>query len=632
MGRPYKSELAAVPHTLEWATTADISGMARIVETIASRPLLVIGSGGSVTACHLIAKLQSEHPRQPVRVLTPYEFLLQPADGLSSVLLLSAGGSNRDILRAASKAVSESYESVCAVVARAASPLRSLLAECPHTLHAGFDVPFGKDGFLAVNSLLATTVLIARAYASVFGIPWVAPTLDDFVAPSIDAALRPSIIVLAAGWSWPAALDMESKFNEAGLGTVVCTDHRNFAHGRHHGLARRAEVSGVVALSTPDCHPMALRTLRLIPQTIPRLHLKTKSNGATGSVDLIHQVFKLVERVADQRGVDPGRPQVADFGRRLYGLPSVGQRRTPPVVDVWIQRKVSCHVWNLAADEQRDEWRAGYRRWAEIIENSTFSSVALDYDGTLCESYERAGRPRALVALALENMLGEGIRLGVATGRGDSVLDALRASIPRAHHPDVIVGLYNGAVIGSLDDVKDRLAEIQRVEVVSLTQVAAALDASPLLRMIAVVRRRQVQLTITQRRPLPAGFLVRHVLEILSQDDVVRDSCTVHESGHSVDVIPSGVSKLAVVKALEAHSSHGVLTIGDQGQLRGNDFAFLSRPASLSVERVSTALDRCWNLAAAGSRGTTALARYLAALQPTRSTGYRLDVAMLERS
>ena len=75
------------------------------VETIASRPLLVIGSGGSVTACHLIAKLQSEHPRQPVRVLTPYEFLLQPADGLSSVLLLSAGGSNRDILRAASKAM-----------------------------------------------------------------------------------------------------------------------------------------------------------------------------------------------------------------------------------------------------------------------------------------------------------------------------------------------------------------------------------------------------------------------------------------------------------------------------------------------------------------------------------------------
>jgi hypothetical protein len=263
-------------------------------------------------------------------------------------------------------------------------------------------VPFGKDGFLAVNSLLATSILITRAYASVFEIEWIPPTLPQMREGRIDAALRPSIVVLAAGWSWPAALDLESKFNEAGLGTVVCTDHRNFAHGRHHGLARRAATSGVVALSTPDCRNIADRTLRLIPKSIPRLHLVTESGGATGTIDLIGQVFQLVDEVSDRDGVDPGRPTVADFGRRLYGLSSERRRPAPPLIDVWIQRKVSCNVWCAASDQQRDGWRDAYQTWAALIGSSTFSGVALDYDGTLCEAYERAGNPRISVVKALK--------------------------------------------------------------------------------------------------------------------------------------------------------------------------------------------------------------------------------------
>lgn len=632
MGRPYKTELTAVPQTLDWAATADIAAVTQVVRAIASRPLIVIGSGGSVTACHLLAKLHAEHARQPVRVTTPYEFSLQPPDGTSSVLLLSAGGANRDILRAAEKASTESYESVCAIVAKGASPLGRMLAELPHTLTAGFDVPFGKDGFLAVNSLLATSVLVARAYASVFENRWIRPTLPRIQESNISAALRPSLVVLAAGWSWPAALDLESKFNEAGLGTVVCTDHRNFAHGRHHGLARRAATSGVVALSTPDCRNIADRTLRLIPKSIPRLHLVTESAGAAGTIDLIGQVFHLVDAVADRVGVDPGRPTVAEFGRRLYGLASQRHRSALPLIDVWIQRKVSCNVWCAASEEQREGWRGAYSTWAALIASSRFSGVALDYDGTLCESYERAGSPRASVVKALAGVLAGGLRLGIATGRGDSVLDALRTSVPKKYHSDVVVGLYNGAIIGSLEDVEQRLAESQRLARSGLSQVAATLEESALLSSIADVRQRHTQLTITERRPLPTGFLYRHIVETLSRNPEAIESCTVHESGHSVDVIPQGVSKLAVVEALQRNGGLGVLTIGDQGQFRGNDYAFLSRPESLSVERVSTALDRCWNLATAGSRGTAALTRYLEVLQPSGSSGHRLDLKRLEES
>jgi len=630
MGRPYKSELGAVPQTVEWAANADIGSVTRIVRAIASRPLIVIGSGGSVTACHLIAKLHTEYARQPVRVMTPYEFSLQPTDDTSSALLLSAGGSNRDILRAAGKAVTESYENVCAIVARRASPLGAMLALLPHTLAAGFDVPFGKDGFLAVNSLLATSILMTRGYASVFGIEWIPPALLQTQSASIDAALRQSIIVLAAGWSWPAALDLESKFNEAGFGTVVCTDHRNFAHGRHHGLARRATNSGVVALSAPDCRLLAERTLRLIPKTIPRLHLVTESVGAAGTISLLGDVFQLVDRVAHRNKVDPGKPKVADFGRRLYSLSSPKLGSASPLIDVWVQRKVSCGVWRNASHLQRDAWRDAYRTWAALVGASSFSAVALDFDGTLCETYERSGNPRLSVMKALARVLADGLRVGIATGRGDSVVKALRAAVPPKHHSRVVVGLYNGAIIGSLDDVEERLVESQRAGPDELARVVQLLGKSAVLGAIADVRHRHVQLTITEKKPLPPGLLYRHVLETLSRRPEALESCAVHESGHSVDVIPRHVSKLAVVEALQSNDGRHVLTIGDQGQFRGNDYPFLSRRESLSVERVSTALDGCWNLALSGSRGTEALIRYLDALRPADSSGHRLDLKRLE--
>jgi fructoselysine-6-P-deglycase FrlB-like protein len=630
MGRPYNDELAATPQTLDWAAGVNLNDVTRVVRATASHSLVVIGSGGSVTACHLIAKLHAEYARQPVRVLTPYEFLLQPPDGTSSVLLVSAGGANRDILKAAEKATTESYENVCAIIAKTASPLQRRLAELPHTVVAGFDVPFGKDGFLAVNSLLATSILVTRAYAAAFGLEWTAPILPK-LRGRIDAALRPSILVLAAGWSWPAALDLESKFNEAGLGTAVCADHRNFAHGRHHGLARRALSSGVVALSTPDVRALYDRTLRLIPAAIPRLHLITESTGATGTINLIGQVFQLVGRAGEHNEIDPGKPHVADFGRRLYSLSLPRDRRPPPMIDVWIQRKVSCNVWCAASERQRHVWRDAYKKWADVIGNSQFSAVALDYDGTLCEAYERAGNPRAEVVKALSRVLREGLRLGIATGRGDSVLNALRSSVPQEFHSEVVVGLYNGAVVGSLADVDERLKDGERNRPDGLDEVAATLESSEVLLTIAEVRRRYGQLTITQRRPLPAGFLYRHVIESLCRTPGIIDSCAVHESGHSIDVIQKDVSKLLVVGVL-GQTGQDVLTIGDQGQFRGNDFAFLSRPQSLSVERVSTALDRCWNLAPAGWRGTAALLRYLDGLRPDRKSGHRLSLNRLERS
>ena len=85
-------------------------------------------------------------------------------------------------------------------------------------------------------------------------------------------------------------------------------------------------------------------------------------------------------------------------------------------------------------------------------------------------------------------------------------------------------------------------------------------------------------------------------------------------SSHSVDVIQRPTNKMAVMSALDI-GENAVLAVGDRGDRDGNDFELLNAVAwSLSVDRVSAALDRCWNLSPAGRTGPSELSAILTAL------------------
>ena len=130
-----------------------------------------------------------------------------------------------------------------------------------------FHPPIGKDGFLATNSLLSFMVLIHRAYAADAGreisLPSKLPeprTTGTLLAPSPT-----TYSILYAGWATPAAMDIESKLVEGGLADAHYADLRNFAHGRHHWLARRGEKTTVVALVTPEWSELVDKTLAILP-------------------------------------------------------------------------------------------------------------------------------------------------------------------------------------------------------------------------------------------------------------------------------------------------------------------------------------------------------------------------------
>ena len=313
VGRPFAKELQAVPETVAWAAGADVRPLRRFVEDTFAQPLLAIGSGGSSTAAHFAALLHRERHRMPARHATPLDVLVsEPGLSQSAVLLVSASGRNGDVLAAFDACRAAEVPAVATVTTRPESPLAERARSYTRSYVLDAEAPAGKDGYLATNSLAATMALLLRAY----GIDLPAnPTPTSFDPDALRE--RPTAVILHGGWGAPVATDLESKLNESALAAALVADYRNFGHGRHLWLARKAEETVVVALITPDVEELAERTLALVPADVRVVRVATASRGPAGTVDLLVRAFALVAAFASATGADPGRPSVPAFGRRL---------------------------------------------------------------------------------------------------------------------------------------------------------------------------------------------------------------------------------------------------------------------------------------------------------------------------
>src|SRR5262249_52806365 len=135
---------------------------------------------------------------------------------------------------------------------------------------------------------------------------------------------RQTILVLYGPTTHAAAVDLESKFSEAALGAVQLADFRNFAHGRHHWLAKRGEESGVLALVPEDDRELAGSLLALPPKRVPTLEVHVPGRGIHACLAALARVLMLAGQAGEARGIDPGDPGVPAFGRRIYHLRAFG--------------------------------------------------------------------------------------------------------------------------------------------------------------------------------------------------------------------------------------------------------------------------------------------------------------------
>jgi HAD superfamily hydrolase (TIGR01484 family) len=617
MGKPFKSELLSIEEAYEWACNLDISELKLRVAQFEQDPLLIIGSGGSLSACHLASKLHQSRG-QIAKAITPLElFYSKSIVNKCSILFLSASGRNTDILTSFKNAIIENPKSLNGITLSTNTPLNKLSLKLSVDSIIEFENPIGKDGFLATNSLIAFFVLLSRAYGYQFkkGACFVDTVFIDRLKNFENNINKDfTFKVLYADWSLPVAIDIESKFSEAALGNVLMTDYRNFGHGRHNWLDKRSINTAIIALITPEDKDLAEKTLALIPSNIPILKIETENPDWLGSINLLVKAFYLADLMGRIQNIDPGRPGVPDYGSKLYHLNyyKLLNKNYKKNDKVAIQKKLGHKSFFSLDDNEKNKWIKASQDYKKKINKQKFKSVIFDYDGTLCHAVDRYYGLKENMGQKINELLENNIIVGIATGRGKSVRIDLQKVINEKYWNKVIIGYYNGGEIGLLKDENIPAKIYDKNQL--LESISSKLNEK--YKDDIALKHKKNQLTIELKSNNTDEYISDIIKSIYIQN---KNGIICVQSDHSIDVIiRPEVSKLNVLKLIQNKidmNGYQVLCFGDKGKFPGNDFELLSHPYSLSVDEVSIDKHSCWNYGTLMGKSTDTMLYYLNKIQ-----------------
>ena len=614
MGKPFKDELTNIPSTIQWAEQQDVSSLSKFLFGESKQtPLICIGSGGSLSACHYAAMLSRQRNGVLAEAMTPLQLMYSGREIIrgSKLLFLSASGKNKDILNAIKYGVKYNEVGMMSLTLRKGNPTEELLQQYPKVQRWCEDIPTEKDGFLATNSLVATfTLLCKAAVGSKFKVQSSKPlNLEPW-------NLEPwNFLVLYGALGEPVAWDIESKLTEAALGSALLSDYRNFGHGRHHWFAKNKNNSCIIALVTPVEKELVDKTLACMPADVPVIYIETELDTPQASIDLLLQVFRFVNALGQARGIDPGRPGVPSYGRLLYNLDyfKLTSRILPnePTLDVAVRRKLG--VAGVDNANLHEHYSQACQRFVRQLNRGKFTTVAFDYDGTLSAKDHTSrynDRLRDDIKCALLRLLENGAEIRVATGRGKSVGDSFKNSFDPQYWPQIKVGYYNGACLLALGE-EEQLKEWKNQPFDNELKVLSD-ELQRRLPMDCIkyeLTERNLQLSIEEVTSDADAELLYNTCREIIWDKQLR-GIRVWRSSHSMDIVVyREANKLRVIEDAE-HT----LCIGDYGSVEGNDYELLSTQASLSVDKVSRNAESCWNIDPSGMVGLNATLYYLSRL------------------
>lgn len=622
----YHLELTALPQTYASALAAELKGFKVALAGASESSVIGVGSGGSFTVASLLCNLHETYTGRVSRPSTPLELICNPTLASSSpIFLISAEGKNPDITEALLRARRHSARTIHVLTNRTDSPLMESIRGLTDVSAHVFELD-KKDGYLATNSLLLDAMLVARAYGELDQSRSPFPsqmgqlrigdqTLPDWENNSRsfaeEAVKRGSMIVVYSPLLKPIALDLESKLSEAALLNCQLCDLRSFAHGRHLWLSQRSDDCVVMAITEPSLGQLWDKMRDLFPPATPTM---TMSLGGAAPPDLIAGLvaqMQFVSAVAMASGVDVARPSVPDFSRKLYYLDLTSS--IPAPTDMLAAPEVS--KFEVMGARWPSARRLGsMTRAREDFQSSLasqrFRAVVFDFDGTLCSSRRTGQALSKEIIEQLQRLLRAEIVIGIASGRGGSILEVLAEVLPAEFLGCIDVGLYNGGWVGAASDT-----------------VVAAKETSEFLSHVTRLMRRLKSIgvpieTVKATHPIQVSVRFREGIATEQMWFVLADAlrqagletASIMRSKHSIDILSSGVSKSGVVAhVIQRHriDPYHVLTMGDQGAWPGNDASLLEHRYSLSVDSPSRRIDRGWKLAPSHKRDVDATLWYL---------------------
>ena len=611
MGRPFVSELEAISETSRMFFEYNVDRLYDSVKCSLNIPVLAIGSGGSFSVAKAFSLLITSLGGF-AKAITPFDLLSENAISSCYVFLFTAGGNNPDTLHAYRYVKLQEPKGYFILCTNPESAIQKEMDRDHFYNYLVCTIPFGKDGFLAVNSTIGMLTLFEKVYGQFTKMQITKRNYQISTLEDSSFFSRKTIIGLNGMWSSPVIVDFESKCTEAGLVSVLPTDLRNFAHGRHHWIAKNQEESAIICFVSGDERLLAERTLGFLPE-MPKVIVESEHNNYLAVLDFFPKMFAYVQQFGTYRKIDPGRPQVPAFGRKIYHVNHNLIKNNSKLVECStnilsraVARKIS-GLDEIGQTSIRTKYKAECKAYIKNITNTHFKGIILDYDNTvICDNDTHSPLYRDIINKLIE-LLENGVYVAFASGRGSSILLQLRKDIPHQFWTQIWISCYNGASTIRLSEEMQVIPENEQIKVLDVLLKQTGLFSCD----YAYTNKHNIQITffLEGRERKWCQDIVSELIERNGMQLIC------HTTDHSLDILSKFTSKKTLYDKMKMeHGDINILSIGDSGNLCGNDFLLLSQDYGMSSEHTSVFYDSCWNLAPLGYKGIQATHYYLSAL------------------
>ena len=239
------------------------------------------------------------------------------------------------------------------------------------------------------------------------------------------------------------------------------------------------------------------------------------------------------------------------------------------------------------------EYLRAARDYYDGICSRKYRALVIDYDNTIHNKRERL-QVEVDIRKILNEMLRNGIIIGVATGNGEYIQEELREYFDYTYHSSIVIGYYNCGIITSLD--KDTKLPSGNLEIPMEFRLLKRYYYENGLDAYIISEGFEDDNPYELNFYSEAGEIGVAYLEKLKEFITTRTSLKILNSPHSFDVIPPWISKLDLCKYLRGKGIlfNQILTMGDCGAIGESDYELLRCENSLSVNTVSEELYSCW--------------------------------------
>lgn len=627
MGKPYADEVSFIPEAYEWAVKQEIKKLKSTIGRLSAHGLISIGSGGSFTSASFQSFLHESITGKPSSACTPYQ-LLNKSNVIRNVgvSVLSAEGKNKDVLGCFRYLLNSEPQDLMALTLRPDSPLNELAEQSFFASSLSHEMPWGKDGYLATNSLIATCVLLYRAYQESFSklLPECPSNVESLMNECIkideiekrdffdriDNSRVTNFLIVTGLSGQIAGVDFESRLAESGMGICQVVDFRTFAHGRHLWASKNYSNTAAIVMWEGEELALLENFKKSIPASIPVLSVNLKGRDYLKQLATTVLSVRLIKDLGDRYGIDPGQPEVTSAGKEIYELDVFTNNSKLSKKDPgeWaVTRKFGgAHVYGQ--EFQRD-FLIAYEEYVARLSLARFGAIVFDYDATLCTPDKRFDSLDSTVARALHSLLSQGVKVGIATGRGKSVPKEIFKGIDERFHSEILIGMYNGSVITHPAHEMESCKQVGD----NFEAILQRINEEPFFK--AVFENpdpRKTQVSFETKDGVCCELAWRSVCELLQEKEFLHLKAL--RSTHSWDIVERQTSKTIITDMFRKRGLQ-VLSIGDRGLWPGNDCELLSQGLGLGVDEISPIINKAWNIAPQGFKGVKATLYYLSRLK-----------------